>query len=800
MKTTVKRITALFLILLLTASLLASCKSGGEEETVTEVDGIPVFDQYKSRKVDLGLSEDEVIYDIIEIDGMLRATIGVLDPNYDPEHPEEYLGLPYPTEYRWYSLDYVEDTSKREKTLSYYEITFTADPSVEFALGGEFYEDEYGKGVQYHFYSDEGPQEGFLLSPELGIDDPSTKACTYGSMAHIMLYEGVPFASFHYGVLHGDGITYRSEWAGAEHLYVNDRFLNTKKWTPGDPKYTYHGLIGIKGVPYALLEINEKGCLVPLTPETTELPLKGIEIDGCPTGGAFTDGRFGYFMSGTELWRTDGKESKCIVDLVPYGVSLTSMVRSVRSISDGRILISVDGKLIELSELVGSEEPITICDIGVIDYYEGLGELEDLSLTVSKYNDQADNAFFRVMEYEDVADLNLALLTGDIDMVITPNQFTLNNYIKQGLLAPLEEVVPALFEKDVLIESVVDATRVDGTCYYLPLNFEICGKSITDPSLLKEGKLFENRLEYYDFVVQNDYEYFKSNTPRQILTDFSRDLDEWIDWESNTAHFDDGTFAALLEFCRQGSAQDEITEYWSTKTPLANDWGRDWKSKSFILKDSVESYRFTDVKKALDYQKTLPVTEGVGGPTTWVQVDFPMPSRVHNGYEIFAHNLYAVVDHEDTKAAAADLLQWLILEDVEEEFPEKQTTPFLATGWDGFSINKDETDRYLRRLIDGYVDPEEEVAKIKPEVAKEFPNTVYHIRYNVQNYDMRCGQEQYEITWSYINNADHLRYHDSEIHKVIVNEAASFFSGSITAKQAADYVQNRISLYLAEQS
>ena len=403
------------------------------------------------------------------------------------------------------------------------------------------------------------------------------------------------------------------------------------------------------------------------------------------------------------------------------------------------------------------------------------------------------------MEYEDVADLNLALLTGDIDMVITPNQFTLNNYIKQGLLAPLEEVVPALFEKDVLIESVVDATRVDGTCYYLPLNFEICGKSITDPSLLKEGKLFENRLEYYDFVVQNDYEYFKSNTPRQILTDFSRDLDEWIDWESNTAHFDDGTFAALLEFCRQGSAQDEITEYWSTKTPLANDWGRDWKSKSFILKDSVESYRFTDVKKALDYQKTLPVTEGVGGPTTWVQVDFPMPSRVHNGYEIFAHNLYAVVDHEDTKAAAADLLQWLILEDVEEEFPEKQTTPFLATGWDGFSINKDETDRYLRRLIDGYVDPEEEVAKIKPEVAKEFPNTVYHIRYNVQNYDMRCGQEQYEITWSYINNADHLRYHDSEIHKVIVNEAASFFSGSITAKQAAEYVQNRISLYLAEQ-
>ena len=64
---------------------------------------------------------------------------------------------------------------------------------------------------------------------------------------------------------------------------------------------------------------------------------------------------------------------------------------------------------------------------------------------------------------------------------------------------------------------------------------------------------------------------------------------------------------------------------------------------------------------------------------------------------------------------------------------------------------------------------------------------------------MRCGEEQYEITWKYIESADHLQYYENEIHKVIYEEAGRYFGGMITAKQAADYVQNRISLYLAEQ-
>ncbi|MBR4866648.1 MAG: hypothetical protein IKU11_08160, partial [Clostridia bacterium] len=120
--------------------------------------------------------------------------------------------------------------------------------------------------------------------------------------------------------------------------------------------------------------------------------------------------------------------------------------------------------------------------------------------------------------------------------------------------------------------------------------------------------------------------------------------------------------------------------------------------------------------------------------------------------------------------------------------------------WDGFSINKKETEQYLNRLINSYLDPEAEVASANPEAVEIDPYVPTFLRFLAQQYNAKCGQAQYEATWDYIEKADHLRYYDSELHRVIRNEAQSFFSGSITAEQAADYVQNRISLYLAEQS
>ena len=50
-----------------------------------------------------------------------------------------------------------------------------------------------------------------------------------------------------------------------------------------------------------------------------------------------------------------------------------------------------------------------------------------------------------------------------------------------------------------------------------------------------------------------------------------------------------------------------------------------------------------------------------------------------------------------------------------------------------------------------------------------------------------------------ILSSDHFYCRENPVYDVIAEEASRFFRGEITAAQAAEYVQNRVSIYLAEQ-
>ncbi|MBQ2750583.1 MAG: hypothetical protein IJF34_12445, partial [Clostridia bacterium] len=710
---------------------------------------------------------------IIEVDGELRATIGVEKREIEGTEVSPVNGTPYLTEYRYFSMDFLENTQKREATNAKYEASLYYDPAVDLVFGAEPFlmkaKEEYVYwGVEYYFYRDEERLENKVI-PEEWIDGNGWIVANYGASAHLIEQEGNIYAGVHY---------YLDGW---RQLYINDHFVEQPTWRPGAPEYYYCGLIGIDGIPYALIRaweedrseqvvntIWEEARLIPLTPDMTELPLEGTKIDGHPTGGAFSDGKYGYFMCDSELWRTDGKESRRIADLIFFGVNAASDVRAVRVLSDGRILVVSDGILIELTgaELATGVQK-QVFTVGVINLY---GNVNDLTLTFSKYNRISENAAFVVKEFTNKADLNLALLSGDISMVISRDQFMLKNYVRQDMLTPLEELTPELFEKDMLIENIVDATRIDGVSYYLPRSFWIRYES-TDARFMEEGQTFENRQEYYDFLSEKVPDYFKPLTKRMLFTTFGQDLDEWIDWESYTCHFDDGSFEALLDFCGKGSTQDEVDQYTAQSYSMY--------SSNFSLQDSMMNNHFLDAKKAKEYLASLPDQEEGVVKGAWV--DYPIPSSVYDGFEIYVPEFYAVVNDEESREAVGEFLKWHFLENVIEEFPKNSNVDLYP-----LSVNQGETDRYLARNIDGFVEITEEM--------EEGIKFMYEIK------NRKCGQEQYDLTWECIRRGDHFQYFRNEVFDVMYEEAGRFFSGSITAKQAADYVQNRISLYLAEQS
>ncbi len=112
------------------------------------------------------------------------------------------------------------------------------------------------------------------------------------------------------------------------------------------------------------------------------------------------------------------------------------------------------------------------------------------------------------------------------------------------------------------------------------------------------------------------------------------------------------------------------------------------------------------------------------------------------------------------------------------EIPPDQTDGFnevlYQIGYHDLSINRAECERYIGRNLALEGEDNEERLVVE--------------------------QRRYEDTWKIIHSADHLWYFRNAVFDVVMEEAYRYFAGEITATQAADYVQNRISLYLAEQS
>ena len=69
------------------------------------------------------------------------------------------------------------------------------------------------------------------------------------------------------------------------------------------------------------------------------------------------------------------------------------------------------------------------------------------------------------------------------------------------------------------------------------------------------------------------------------------------------------------------------------------------------------------------------------------------------------------------------------------------------------------------------------------------------------NYGYRLHRLEEDIAFvrDAVSRADHLRYSEGELYDVMMEEATRYFSGQITAEKAAEYIQNRVQLYLDEQ-
>ncbi len=392
-----------------------------------------------------------------------------------------------------------------------------------------------------------------------------------------------------------------------------------------------------------------------------------------------------------------------------------------------------------------------------------------LDYTTIDYNDY-------MTYYEDaVTRMQNDLVTGEgADIIMTGYGVSTGMLIGNGLL---EDLIPYLDERgytrDRFVTQVYDALMEEGKLYYLPSTFMLnTVYALTDVVGTESGWSFAEAAE----AIQNlpeGMQWMQYETRSSILSEIlTYGYSSFINEEDNTCSFDSEEFKALLELAASFPEEYEYDmEGASEPTMIQN--GQLAASEVYIY-DLEEPQLYRAIFEGKDYIAVG--YPGLGGNGTLIS---------------YVGSTYAISSKSEYKDAAADFIVSTLTAD---------------TTWGGlsFSILQEELDQYFEEetaveyLLDENGDP---LLDENGEAIIGGTGSGIGYQDGWEYWYEPCTEQDIEEFYELLNGAVAASPVDnSEILAIIEEEAASFFSGQKSVDDVAALIQNRVSLYLSENS
>ena len=296
-----------------------------------------------------------------------------------------------------------------------------------------------------------------------------------------------------------------------------------------------------KRVENNLTVLESKLCPVDL--EGTTLTYAGMELPGAAFRSG-TDGTVCYFIADYYLYSTDGTEYTKLYPLADAGIAGDGVL-SIWA-DENQIYFETQAQTLTAplrADLLPKRKTVVLgfCAEQINEY--ALGD------SVASFNRTSQEYTVEVKSYDTVSDLNLAILSGDIDLLASRDVLALNNYAQKGLLLPLEKIAPDLFGDGVLMENVVDALRYGEQCYYLTPCFSVTVALFENNKLqeLPEIRSFEEFTAALDTLGDA---FYHCDTKQRIMTTLIAPLEHLlVNKETKTANFESDAFLNALEYC-----------------------------------------------------------------------------------------------------------------------------------------------------------------------------------------------------------------------------------------------------------
>ncbi len=554
-----------------------------------------------------------------------------------------------------------------------------------------------------------------------------------------------------------DGCVYTC-YMGGRNLYKDIMEVNLPEVLPGQIQ-TIHGMWAQGGKDYLLLSVSaEDGLSEPVNSLYTvkDGTLEKVADVGFYGQHFAATEDYIFYASGGHLMKTDGTTVWNCGAFSDYLI-MEDSISDILPLEDGRVVILWDDILTVLTE---NEEGKPSANIGesqeqqkiVILQYSNYVDYR-LENAINEFQRENRNYVVGIHTCSDTEALGKALVSGQFDMFMTSRGLEpIRNLVKQGYITDIRDYLGDL--KDGIYPNIYEAGTIDGMVATIPFTFELKGMAIVEAAM--EGRhYFESTVDMEKTLLSLSHQNFwMRNCYENVVQEFGLDgYESWVDRKAGTCDFEDESFLALLRILKRFAPDWDTVE--------ANNDGNSplFKSLHTISNPKEDGlYFFAEVDKA-----GRPYSEyGMQGKM------IPIPGKGGvDGVSIESFGVLSVMKDTANPQGVKDLLSYLYSEEVQRPVMEELNTGTFSPV---MAIQNAYTTWCLENPSEGMAED------YKP----YYPQSIAEIR-------------------RLLEGADHYTVDESPIKTIVMEEIHRYLAGQNTAEKAAEYIQNRVSLYLAEQ-
>lgn len=457
----------------------------------------------------------------------------------------------------------------------------------------------------------------------------------------------------------------------------------------------------------------------------------------------------------------------------------TANIRLFSAVDEGRFLMlkynteNWKSEMYALTKVapedVKEKQVITFGVLGMND-----SELIGQVIRFNKSNDQYRVTFKDYSKYSSeanpeggITELNNDIAAGTAPDVIRVdnNMMPVYSYIRKGVFEDLYTWLdqdPEMKREDFLT-NVLDAHSVDGKLYQIPVTFTIAtmfGKTsvVGDRFSWTIDELKEVAKQYPD---SQTIELVTRNDLLAVCAMYFGGA--YLDYYAGTCSFDSEEFIGLLEWAASFPAEVDYAsldeDYW------ANESKRYRENETLLYVGSISS--FDDFQQIKNYQFGEAISP----------VGFPVSEGV--GSVIAGNNCMAMSAKSGNKEGVWEFIKYFLTKE--------------------YQSNDDIWELPVRN------DALEELAKSAMEPAYYLDENGNKVEYeqtaNVNGVEIKIKpitEQEMDRYLEFIRSVDRTMFYNQDLVKIITEESQSFFAGQKSAKDAADIIQSKASIYMSE--